>query len=150
MNWKQSHLNLCRFPEKGREFYYSFFRKIVLAFERRLIFTVGRSLTTGRDDAIIWNDIHHKTVKDVTTSPHGYPDANYLNNVLRELKDNGVSWRWKSRLTQYFALLQKKKWAVKYTNQFIYSSKLVCIKIKFRSNFGRLGIKIGRYKTNRN
>ena len=31
------------------------------AFDAGLIFTVGRSNTTGRDNAVIWNDIHHKT-----------------------------------------------------------------------------------------
>ena len=31
------------------------------AFDAGLIFTVGRSNTTGYDNAVIWNDIHHKT-----------------------------------------------------------------------------------------
>ncbi len=31
------------------------------AFDSRLVFTVGRSSTTGCDDTITWNDIHHKT-----------------------------------------------------------------------------------------
>ena len=31
------------------------------AFEARLVFTVGRSVTSGADNAVIWNDIHHKT-----------------------------------------------------------------------------------------
>lgn len=34
-----------------------------LAFKRRLIFTIGDSLTTGRKDVPIWNGIHHKTNK---------------------------------------------------------------------------------------
>ena len=68
-------------------------RKVLLmleqAFERCLIFTVGHSLTTGRDDIIIWNGISHKTFKDVMNSPHGFPVANYLTKVLKELKDHG-------------------------------------------------------------
>ena len=32
-----------------------------VAFSRRLVFTIGRSRTTGKDGVIIWNDIHHKT-----------------------------------------------------------------------------------------
>ena len=60
------------------------------AFERRLIFTVGHSSTTGHDDVIIWNGISHKTFKDVTNSPHVFPDANYLTKVLKELKDHGI------------------------------------------------------------
>jgi deltex-like protein len=31
------------------------------AFEQKLTFTIGQSHTTGRDDCVIWNDIHHKT-----------------------------------------------------------------------------------------
>ena len=31
------------------------------AFNARVTFTVGRSATTGIDDCVIWNDIHHKT-----------------------------------------------------------------------------------------
>ena len=32
-----------------------------LAFERRLVFTIGRSRTSGEEGVITWNDIHHKT-----------------------------------------------------------------------------------------
>lgn len=31
------------------------------AFNQKLIFTVGNSRTTGAEDVITWNDIHHKT-----------------------------------------------------------------------------------------
>lgn len=31
------------------------------AFNQKLIFTVGQSHTTGAQDVITWNDIHHKT-----------------------------------------------------------------------------------------
>lgn len=31
------------------------------AFEQRLIFTIGTSMTTGLQNVITWNDIHHKT-----------------------------------------------------------------------------------------
>lgn len=31
------------------------------AFERKLIFTVGQSVTTGTQWAIVWNGVHHKT-----------------------------------------------------------------------------------------
>jgi Deltex C-terminal domain len=31
------------------------------AFDAGLIFTVGRSITTGADNMVVWNDIHHKT-----------------------------------------------------------------------------------------
>lgn len=31
------------------------------AFQQKLIFTVGQSHTTGAQNVITWNDIHHKT-----------------------------------------------------------------------------------------
>lgn len=31
------------------------------AFNQRLVFTIGNSRTTGREDVVTWNDIHHKT-----------------------------------------------------------------------------------------
>ena len=64
------------------------FTLLQLAFERGLIFTVGRSLTSGLDNMITWNDTHHKA--EVSGSVFGYPDADYLNRVLSELKAKGV------------------------------------------------------------
>lgn len=32
-----------------------------VAFSRQLVFTIGRSRTTGHGGVITWNDIHHKT-----------------------------------------------------------------------------------------
>jgi deltex-like protein len=60
------------------------------AWERRLIFTVGRSTTTGWDNCVIWNDIHHKTERSSNIYGHGYPDPNYLDNVKLELAAHGV------------------------------------------------------------
>ncbi|XP_032362862.1 probable E3 ubiquitin-protein ligase DTX3 [Etheostoma spectabile] len=34
------------------------------AFDRRLTFTIGRSVTPGLNNVITWNDIHHKTNMD--------------------------------------------------------------------------------------
>lgn len=31
------------------------------AFLSRLVFTIGRSVSTSKDDCVIWNGIHHKT-----------------------------------------------------------------------------------------
>ena len=58
------------------------------AFRRRLIFTVGSSLTRGQDDCVTWAGIHHKT--KVTEDEHGFPDAGYLHRVTEELKERGV------------------------------------------------------------
>ena len=32
-----------------------------IAFDRDLVFTIGRSRTTNKEGVITWNDIHHKT-----------------------------------------------------------------------------------------
>ena len=31
------------------------------AFQQKLTFTIGRSITTGKDNSVIWNGIRHKT-----------------------------------------------------------------------------------------
>ena len=31
------------------------------AFDARLVFTIGESVTSGRTGVLTWNDIHHKT-----------------------------------------------------------------------------------------
>ena len=59
-----------------------------VAFDRGLTFTVGISLTLGIDNAITWNDIHHTTTQ--WRSEFGYPDLDYLDSVLAELKDKGI------------------------------------------------------------
>lgn len=75
------------------------------AFEHRLIFTVGDSITTGARDVVVWNNIHHKT--SLTGGPEryysfisvfivcnlrfGYPDRDYLDRVTAELADAGIT-----------------------------------------------------------
>ena len=34
---------------------------LILAFERKMTFIVGTSLTTGRSNTVCWSGIHHKT-----------------------------------------------------------------------------------------
>lgn len=62
-----------------------------VAWKRRLIFTIGTSSTTGESNTVVWNEIHHKTEMSSNTSGHGYPDPNYLDNVLAELAAQGVT-----------------------------------------------------------
>lgn len=66
-------------------------RLLQIAFERRLIFTIGRSVTTGREDVVTWNEIHHKTELGPSTTGHGYPDTSYLERTLAELAAQGVT-----------------------------------------------------------
>ncbi|XP_067666967.1 uncharacterized protein [Haliotis asinina] len=67
------------------------YRLLKLAFDRKLTFTVGRSATTGRDDVVTWNDIHHKTSIDGGPTRFGYPDETYLSRVQEELACKGVT-----------------------------------------------------------
>ncbi|OPJ72603.1 hypothetical protein AV530_014050 [Patagioenas fasciata monilis] len=64
---------------------------LIVAWDRRLIFTIGTSNTTGESDTVVWNEIHHKTEFGSNLTGHGYPDPNYLDNVLAELLAQGVS-----------------------------------------------------------
>ncbi|KAL3864504.1 hypothetical protein ACJMK2_006178 [Sinanodonta woodiana] len=61
------------------------------AFKRRLVFTVGSSRTTGCDNVVTWNDIHHKTNTCGGTVEFGYPDPTYLQRVQEELAAHGVT-----------------------------------------------------------
>ncbi|ETE61897.1 Protein deltex-1 [Ophiophagus hannah] len=78
----------CYLPdnEKGRKI----LKLLIVAWERRLIFTIGTSNTTGESDTVVWNEIHHKTEFGSNLTGHGYPDLNYLDNVLAELMAQGV------------------------------------------------------------
>ncbi|XP_051891383.1 probable E3 ubiquitin-protein ligase DTX2 isoform X2 [Pristis pectinata] len=79
----------CYLPynDKGRQV----LELLKVAWNRRLIFTVGTSSTTGETDTVVWNEIHHKTEKGSNVSGHGFPDPNYLDNVLGELAAQGVT-----------------------------------------------------------
>ena len=61
------------------------------AWERRLTFTIGTSVTTGQPDTVVWNEIHHKTERHGNHGGHGYPDPAYLDNVIAELSSQGVT-----------------------------------------------------------
>ncbi|RXN28652.1 E3 ubiquitin- ligase DTX1 isoform X2 [Labeo rohita] len=78
----------CYLPdnEKGRKV----LKLLITAWDRRLIFTIGTSSTTGETDTVVWNEIHHKTEFGSNLTGHGYPDPNYLDNVMRELAAQGV------------------------------------------------------------
>ncbi|XP_064608660.1 protein mono-ADP-ribosyltransferase PARP14-like [Liolophura sinensis] len=60
------------------------------AFDQRLTFTVGTSMTSGRDNVVTWNDIHHKTSMHLGPERFGYPDPTYLSRVREELRAKGI------------------------------------------------------------
>ncbi|XP_007235932.2 E3 ubiquitin-protein ligase DTX1 [Astyanax mexicanus] len=78
----------CYLPdnEKGRKV----LKLLIMAWDRHLIFTIGTSSTTGESDTVVWNEIHHKTEFGSNLTGHGYPDPNYLDNVVVELSAQGV------------------------------------------------------------
>ncbi|XP_066278182.1 uncharacterized protein [Branchiostoma lanceolatum] len=61
------------------------------AFQAKLLFTVGQSVTTGMDNCVIWNDIHHKTNTHGGPTNQGYPDPDYLRRVKDELAVKGIT-----------------------------------------------------------
>nr|XP_017213747.1 E3 ubiquitin-protein ligase DTX3L isoform X3 [Danio rerio] len=60
------------------------------AFDQKLIFTVGTSTTSGLENTVTWNDIHHKTSQFGGAQSYGYPDPDYLKRVKDELKAKGI------------------------------------------------------------
>ncbi|UJR38545.1 hypothetical protein I4U23_031211 [Adineta vaga] len=62
---------------------------LIRAFNDQHIFTIGKSVTTGMDNVITWNDIHHKTNLYGGPDRFGYPDPTYLHRVRQELADKG-------------------------------------------------------------
>ncbi|XP_063408755.1 uncharacterized protein LOC134692234 [Mytilus trossulus] len=63
-----------------------------VAFDRKLVFTIGVSRTTGKEGVVTWNDIHHKT-NPKPYEQYGYPDDSYLDRVIEELSAKGVTER---------------------------------------------------------
>ncbi|CAG5115799.1 unnamed protein product [Candidula unifasciata] len=81
---RQGYLPDC---DKGRKV----LKLLMEAFQRRLMFTIATSHTTGEANTVTWNEIHHKTEPYGNHSGHGYPDPQYLDNVLMELAAHGVT-----------------------------------------------------------
>jgi deltex-like protein len=63
---------------------------LTTAFERRLIFTIGQSVTSGKENQVTWNGIHHKTKPSGGTARYGWPDETYFDRVTEELRSKGV------------------------------------------------------------
>ncbi|KAG5682662.1 hypothetical protein PVAND_012001 [Polypedilum vanderplanki] len=74
---------ICYLPENptGRKI----LRFLKVAFDRGLLFSIGRSATTGREDVVIWKNVEHKTQFSM------YPDPNYLQRVMEQLVHLGVT-----------------------------------------------------------
>lgn len=60
-----------------------------IAWDRRICFTIGTSVTTGVENTVVWN-IHHKTSQRGGVSNFGYPDNTYFERVKLELRAYGI------------------------------------------------------------
>ena len=47
-------------------------------------------MTTGLDNQVVWNGIHHKTSTSGGAANFGFPDPTYLSRVKEELALKGV------------------------------------------------------------
>ena len=61
-----------------------------ISWERKLTFTIGTSVASGRTDAVIWNGVHHKTRMNGGATQFGYPDPGYFTRVAEELAAKGI------------------------------------------------------------
>ena len=62
-----------------------------IAFDRKLTFTIGTSVTTGEQNTVVWNGIHHKSNIGGGASQYGYPDPTYFTRVCEELAAKGIN-----------------------------------------------------------
>ncbi|XP_070574032.1 uncharacterized protein [Ptychodera flava] len=61
------------------------------AFDLGVLFTIGTSVTTGTDNCVVWNDVHHKTSRSGGPARYGYPDPTYLDRVKAELAAKAIT-----------------------------------------------------------
>ena len=62
---------------------------LVKAFDQGLLFRVGNSSTTGREDVVVWA-IHQKTSQHGGPTNHGWPDPEYIQRLKSECAAAGV------------------------------------------------------------
>jgi len=65
-------------------------QRLRYAFERGLLFLIGTSGTTGRQNVITWSSVHQKTSRFGGAMNHGFPDSGYFINCNEELDALGV------------------------------------------------------------
>jgi len=69
---------------------FSTLKRLVFSFERGLLFDIGKSLSTGKANAITYSSIHLKSRQVGGTASHGWPDPNCFVNVGGETDSKGV------------------------------------------------------------
>ncbi|KAF8382722.1 hypothetical protein PRIPAC_71864, partial [Pristionchus pacificus] len=66
-------------------------RLLQKAFECKLTFTIGDSVTSGAQNTVVWNNVHHKTSMHGGPQAYGYPDPGYLDRLTEELASLGIT-----------------------------------------------------------
>ncbi|GMT04189.1 hypothetical protein PENTCL1PPCAC_26363, partial [Pristionchus entomophagus] len=66
-------------------------RLLEKAFECKLTFAVGDSVTSGAQNTVVWNNVHHKTSMHGGPQAYGYPDPGYLDRLTEELASLGIT-----------------------------------------------------------
>jgi len=61
-----------------------------ITFDRKLMYIIGTSVTTGENNVVVWNGVHHKTNLDGGAQYFGYPDPTYFNRVKEEIAAKGI------------------------------------------------------------
>ena len=65
---------------------------IHVAWKRKLIYTIGQSVTLQtNEDRIIWTGIHFKTSRYGGIQNYGWPDRTYFARVRDEFKAKGIT-----------------------------------------------------------
>jgi deltex-like protein len=62
-----------------------------LGFQRGFLFIVGKSVTTGQDDVVIWAGIHQKTSRSGGATNHGWPDDSAFDRLKSECAARGIT-----------------------------------------------------------
>ncbi|KAK9966114.1 hypothetical protein ABG768_003242 [Culter alburnus] len=121
MNVTKSRSSLPGYPHYGTiEITYN----IPSGVQTKLIFTVGKSVITGVDNVVIWNDIHHKTNRYGGPQSYGYPDPDYLKRVKNELKAKGIETKTTGLDSQFKDKLQKNVFDVEMKKSTGYSRRI--------------------------
>ncbi|XP_075255114.1 putative E3 ubiquitin-protein ligase DTX2 isoform X2 [Convolutriloba macropyga] len=80
-----SYQIIYNFPRNGQQLV----KMLKVAFDRRLVFTIGTSHTTGQPDSVVWGGVHHKTSQN--GGAHGFPDPFHLISLRDELNALNVT-----------------------------------------------------------
>eukprot|EP00041_Stephanoeca_diplocostata_P015139 m.286992 g.286992 ORF g.286992 m.286992 type:complete len:383 (-) comp19941_c0_seq4:432-1580(-) len=65
-------------------------RLLLKAFKMGYLFRVGTSITTRRQDTVVWGGIHQKTSLMGGFAAHGWPDDSYFDRLTSECMAHGI------------------------------------------------------------